>query len=353
MNSLPVNKQTFLQKLLTTPQYRIFRHLLLVSALILISINQTFVYFNPIYLRLEIYTYLIAFFYFITYLVTGYTHIYYLVPRFLLTHRYGRFCGGFIGSVFLMAVFQALFEEIIKRRLELSFPALNLTWLFEFISNYMLVSLCFAGVVLAVLLRYWITGNQRINQLEQEHLHSEVEQLKEQISPLLLFNTLNHTGIIAGKDPSRASSMLLKLSQLLRYQLYDCNRDKVLLSSEVVFLRNYLTLQQLQTENFNYTLTYEGELNRSLVSPLLFIPFIQEMIYFMQDRNLSANLNVHFSATGKEILFFCQSIPGTEIPQETWLRVKQRLELLYPDSHALKTGKKGVELTLKQKRNYE
>ena len=95
---------------------------------------------------------------------------------------------------------------------------------------------------MTLLLKEWMIENQRVSQMEKAHVLSEVEQLKEQVSPELLFKTLHHSGELTLTEPEKASKMLMKLSQLLRYQLYDCSRQKVLLSSEIAFLTNYLTL---------------------------------------------------------------------------------------------------------------
>ena len=103
--------------------------------------------------------------------------------------------------------------------------------------------------------------------MEKVHVLSEVEQLKEQVSPELLFKTLHHSGELTLSEPEKASKMLMKLSQLLRYQLYDCSRTKVLLSSEINFLNNYLTLEQNSQAQFNYELLADGEVNRTLVPP--------------------------------------------------------------------------------------
>ena len=123
---------------------------------------------------------------------------------------------------------------------------------------------------MTVLLKEWMIDHQRVSQMEKAHVLSEVEQLKEQVSPELLFKTLHHSGELTLNEPGKASKMLMKLSQLLRYQLYDCSRAKVLLGSEITFLNNYLTLEQGSQSQFSYEFLSEGEVNRTLVPPLLF-----------------------------------------------------------------------------------
>ncbi len=86
--------------------------------------------------------------------------------------------------------------------------------------------------------------------------------------------------------------MLMKLSQLLRYQLYDCSRTKVLLSSEINFLNNYLTLEQNSQAQFNYELLADGEVNRTLVPPLAFHSICA---IYCKINQRTANINPCFS----------------------------------------------------------
>ena len=100
---------------------------------------------------------------------------------------------------------------------------------------------------MTVLLKEWMIENRRVSQMEKAHVLSEVEQLKEQVSPELLFKTLHHSGELTLTEPEKASKMLMKLSQLLRYQLYDCSRHKVLLSGEVAFLGSTFAFYSFRT----------------------------------------------------------------------------------------------------------
>lgn len=101
----------------------------------------------------------------------------------------------------------------------------------DYLSSFPLTLLSIMGGGMTVLLRLWILENQRVMQLEKIRLQSEIEHLKEQISPSMLFRVLHYSGEQALVNPGKASEMLMKLSQILRYQLYDCNREKVLLNT--------------------------------------------------------------------------------------------------------------------------
>ena len=165
--------------------------------------------------------------------------------------------------------------------------------------------------------------------MEKVHVLSEVEQLKEQVSPELLFKTLHHSGELTLTEPEKASKMLMKLSQLLRYQLYDCSRQKVLLSSEIAFLTNYLTLEQSSLPQFRYQFTSEGEVNRMLVPPLLFIPFVQHIMELTHKQQISipVSLDIHLKAEKGTIVFTCMC-PQLNLSVNRGLeRIRQRLDL--------------------------
>ena len=85
---------------------------------------------------------------------------------------------------------------------------------------------------------------------------------------------LNNANVLIEDDPKKASQVLMKLSDLLRYQLYDSSRDNVLLTSEIHFLEDFLNLEKVRRDNFNFLISKEGELSGEQVPPLLFISFI-------------------------------------------------------------------------------
>ena len=143
--------------------------------------------------------------------------------------------------------------------------------------------------------------------------------------------------------------MLMKLSQLLRYQLYDCSRAKVLLGSEITFLNNYLTLEQSSQSQFSYEFLSEGEVNRTLVPPLLFIPFVQHIVKSINERRIltPVSLKIHLKAEGDTITFTCLC-PQVNLPSDKGLgRIRQRLDLLYGNRYGLFLTAESIRLELK------
>ena len=219
----------------------------------------------------------------------------------------------------------------------------------DYISSFMLSTLCMIGGTMTVLLKEWMIDHQRVSQMEKVHVLSEVEQLKEQVSPELLFKTLHHSGELTLSEPEKASKMLMKLSQLLRYQLYDCSRTKVLLSSEINFLNNYLTLEQNSQAQFNYELLADGEVNRTLVPPLLFIPFVQYIVKSINEQRTSipVSLKIHLKVEENTIIFTCLCLQVNLLEDKGLERIRQRLNLLYGNRYRLFLTTESIWLELK------
>lgn len=220
----------------------------------------------------------------------------------------------------------------------------------DYISSFMLSTLCMIGGTMTVLLKEWMINNRRVSQMEKAHVVSEVERLKEQISPELLFKTLHQSGELTLSEPETASKMLMKLSQLLRYQLYDCNRAKVLLSSEITFLTNYLTLEQTSRPQFYYEFTSEGEVNRMLVPPLLFIPFVQYIVKAIDEQQIQppVSLKTHLKAEKGTIIFACACPEVNLLSSDKGLeRIRQRLDILYGSRYRLSLAVGSIWLELK------
>ena len=175
-----------------------------------------------------------------------------------------------------------------------------------------------------------------MGELEKRHIQSEVEQLKEQVSPHLLFGTLNHAGVLAIQRPSEASAMLLRLSQLLRYQLYDCNREQVLLSAEIKFLNSYLMLEQSRSDTFSFTIRQDKETAYTLVAPLLFISFVQAAVRKIYEQNSRTALELDFSTSTGSVTFSFSSTPAPLFIDINYSKINQRLNLLYPGRHSLR-----------------
>lgn len=346
------NDSAFLYKLLVSPKFRWMRYLVLIMVLGTISFNQVFIIFMDYRDILGAWVYIFTFIYLLTYIGVVCLNLFWLFPNYLLKRHYLAYSSLLSAAMIIALLIQMIIEymaysywpELHARGSYFSVPMLM-----DYISSFMLSTLCMIGGTMTVLLKEWMIDHQRVSQMEKAHVISEVEQLKEQVSPELLFKTLHHSGELTLNEPDKASKMLMKLSQLLRYQLYDCSRQKVLLSSEIAFLTNYLTLEQSSQAKLNYELTSEGEVNRMLVPPLLFIPFVQYVVKLLHERQLltPVSLKIHLKAEKGTVVFTC-TCPELDLSADKGLeRIRQRLNLLYGDRYELLLSAESIRLELK------
>ncbi len=344
------NRETVLYSLLIGKKYRFLRHLLLITTLTGISLSQTlFVYQES--LVPDQYIGFVGIINSLLYLAITYLHIFILVPRYLLHKHYSTFLVGSTVPVFLLQFVRLLQEYMLYEWLELAHSRItyfNIVTLLDILSGFTLLMVCMAGVSMTVLLKSWMEENEQIAQLEKEKLETEVAQLKGQISPSLLFKVLNRCGVIAATDPECATGMLYKLGQLLRYQLYDSNRESVLLSAELKCMANYLELQKLYNEQFDYHLETVGDVQGIFIPPLLFIPGLQEIIDMKYNYAAPAFLDICLEAGSDSLRFNCLASLSGITTEADLSRLIKRLDLLYKDHYELRQEKtvSSYELTL-------
>lgn len=346
------NESTFLYRLLVSPKLRWARYLILIGILVTISFNQVFIFYVDFHELLGEWMYVFTVFYLFTYLSVVYINLHWLLPHYLLKRKYLTYVlllSATMAGALLMQMVMEYTTYSFWPQMYIRGDYFSIPMLMDYISSFILTILCMIGGAITVLLKVWMINYQRVSQLEKAHILSEVEQLKEQVSPELLFRTLHYSGSLTLTEPERASKIVMKLSQLLRYQLYDCNRAKVLLSSEITFLTNYLILEQYHLSRFNYSLTSEGEVSHTLIPPLLFIPFVQLAVRKMYELQVSEPtfLNIHLRVEENLVQFDC-SCPEFNFVAENGLeRIKQRLSLLYGAHYDLLQTDEGISLLLK------
>lgn len=206
----------------------------------------------------------------------------------------------------------------------------------------------------------WAFHQKEKIDLKRQSLQSELNFLKSQINPHFLFNTLNSLYALTLKKSDKAPEIVLRLSEMMRYMLYECNEPKVSLSKEMKYLNNYLELERLRHgQNFKIDLNIDGEVDGQLIAPLLFIPFLENSFKHGMDSHLDKgyvdidieiqddklNLEVENS---KSILKSKKSKNSGGIGL---VNVKRRLELVYPDKHELKLNNSEEQFNVSLKLN--
>lgn len=341
-------RKTFLYNFLVSPGYRVWRHVLVLLCVLIISVNQTYITYQHNIPALGNYVYWVFLYAAGMLVFTGYFNMFVLVPRYLLKKRYTAYILLLIASVLLLGISGLLGEYVVYSLLELPHERVayfNWVSVLDLLSNTALNALCIAGIAMTVLLRRWMTEGVRVSELEKVHIQTEVEHLKEQANPQFLSNILNRAAALTRTDPGKASTMLYKLSQLLRYQLYDCSRDKVLLTSEIAYLKNYLVLEQLYSGAFEFSVDVRGNVNHVFVAPLIFIPFVHEVIgdIYLQPCNAPA-IHIYWEVRDETLQFTVQSECIRRDTDTEFSGIRRRLDMLYPDAYQLQVVNNSIVL---------
>ena len=183
---------------------------------------------------------------------------------------------------------------------------------------------------------------EQTQQIKAEKLDTELKLLKAQINPHFLFNTLNNIYSLTYMKSEKAPESVLKLSQMLRYVIEDCTREKVALESEIEYIENYIAFQKMKTPDVqNVTFEYSKAKPDVLISPMLFIPFIENSYKYSKiDENPDAWIHIELTTTPDTIGFQVRNyIPASNAHNHgsgTGIEnVKKRLEIMYPDRHSL------------------
>ncbi|WP_455672789.1 sensor histidine kinase [Phocaeicola sp.] len=326
---------------LLNPHFRIFRHILLQLLIITMTINISLD--GKAKLSADATNILSWLGYFLLINAIIYFNLYILAPRYLEIEKYKHYLMGIICLVFFtligISILQALLYDFrgIKELNDTYLIALNL------ISSTFSMSLMLAGTSTLLLLRHWVGHNQRIDELESTTLQSELKHLKRQINPHFLFNMLNNANVLIKKNPEEASQLLFKLEDLLRYQINDSSKEQVLLSSDIHFLNDFLNLEKIRRDKFEYIISKEGDIDKISLPPLLFIPFVENAIKHNPDCEHESYVHLSFKVWKNELLFECTNSKPAKLPDESKSKagglglknIQRRLELLYPDNHSL------------------
>jgi LytS/YehU family sensor histidine kinase len=205
------------------------------------------------------------------------------------------------------------------------------------------------------LTKNWMQAKRKQQHLEKEKLETELKFLKSQMNPHFLFNTINSIFVLIHKNPSMASEALAKFSDLLRYQLYECNEHEIPLRQELTYLENFIELEKLRKNSSNIELMLEIGQNHSsdlVIAPFVLTPFVENAFKHVsqhRDQHNWIKMNLTFDRHNLQFSI-ANSIPlPKDISRELMKHqgiglknVKRRLDLIYPQEH---------ELTIEQDNN--
>ncbi len=275
------------------------------------------------------------------YAVIYYFIAFYLIPRYLNSRR----VFTFLGLMVLVALVVTPIKVFVLWFKFSDDPA-SRDKLLNQQQYYYLISLVVAGVSTIVKITIdWARQITEQGELERRTMQTELDFLKSQINPHFLFNTLNSIYSLALKKSDAAPEMVIKLSEMMRYMLYECNEKQTPLTKEINYLTNYLDLERLrQSKGMEIDFKVIGDPDDIRIAPLLFIPFVENSFKHGDRQSVSKGF-IHISMTilEEKVEFEVQNSQAEMRPTPDkrksggigLINVRRRLELLYPKKHEL------------------
>jgi len=222
--------------------------------------------------------------------------------------------------------------------------------MFQFFSNAILSTLAAMTLAMSIKLgKNWLETRHRQQALEKEKLETELNYLRYQFNPHFLFNTINSIFFLIHKNPDMASASLARFSELLRYQLYECNGEQIPLHNEIAYLENFIGLEKLRQ---NSSLGLDVDIRRDetdavTIAPFLLMTFVENAFKHVSRHTDRPNwISIQLRQTGRQLDFTVanssSAFASNDVLHYSGIglkNVQRRLDLLYPARHELFIGK--------------
>jgi LytS/YehU family sensor histidine kinase len=231
------------------------------------------------------------------------------------------------------------------------------SWAHSVFYNLSIVLFYLAFATALYLSKQWYVQREVLRQVQLEKLNTELEYLKAQMNPHFLFNSINTIFFQIDKQNHTARETLGKFSDMLRYQLYECNDKEIAIEKELAYLKSYVELQKLRrNDNDQIVFTIADDMRNFSVPPMLLIPFIENAFKHASSYTDRTNeININLNRRDKAMILSVRNTRASgavSVSNGIGLKnVRRRLQLLFPERHTLDIGQTGnhfeVTLTLK------
>ena len=285
----------------------------------------------------------------LSHLLFCYLFIYIILPYFLSNKKYSSLITTALVACILMLTtgyfLYAIIYPFVDGLFDLSVTKANKNIVWASIDAGLLyaIKLTLVAVAIKLLKRWWLKQKEK-ELLEKEKINAELQLLKAQVHPAFLFSTLENITSEARNGSSKAPEMLIKLSDLLSYMLYECDLPKVNLEKEISMIRDYMALEKImQGNSLEMTVQINSNVQGLVISPLLLLPFVDKCLSYCKRNSAGqAWINLDITIENNHLsMKLINGIPadlitGIENDDVSFTNVKKRLQLLYPGCYELK-----------------
>jgi len=291
-----------------------------------------------------------SFFFMFNHMFLSYSLMYFVIPKFVLKQKYWLTASWTI----ILFVIAAGISVLVSRAItpfcymilgpDYQGPARTMPVnIFLALLAGLRGGITIAGIAAAIkLMKHWYMKEQGNLQLQKENVESQLQVLKAQVHPHFLFNTLNNIYSEAQSKSPSAAKMITKLSDLLRFMIYDGNQQFVPLSKEIKMINDYIGLEKLRYGNkLELHIDVPADTGNLQIAPLLLLPLVENCFKHGASTILEHPwVNLEVSTKGKQMHMKLMNGKADENPKFLSngigiSNVRKRLALLYPDRHEL------------------
>jgi LytS/YehU family sensor histidine kinase len=286
------------------------------------------------------------------FLVASSINTVWLMPKYFIEKRYKIYFPAFIVLLLCFAVIMGSYNNWIVHRFpgvdENDFTAIGiglkgsgLSWIDYYFS--ILPSLFFLLFTFAIgyLTQQYFQVRRQQEIIGKKQTESELSLLKSQINPHFLFNVLNSIYALSLKKSDKTPEIVLKLSDILRYMLYETKQEKVSLEKEIDMIENYIEIEKIRIGSLQQiSLEIKGAFDSYIIAPVILIPFVENAVkHGLDSMSENAFVNIQIEVEQSILKFYCSN----NFKENTVKRpggiglenVRKRLQLLYAHKHSL------------------
>lgn len=277
-----------------------------------------------------------------------YANLYYFIPKFLILKKYKSYILSLIFSLaFLYIIRTGLNYFLVTKNIWPEAEGYQQAFTFNHIVAVILGELYVIALATAIKLTVdWTNQKDRLETLKKEHLKTELNFLKAQIQPHFFFNTLNNLYALTLEKSSVAPDVVLKLSDIMQYVIYDVKDSKVNLTKEINYIKNYIDLERLRyNENAKLNLNIIGDVSEIKIPSLIFLSFIENCFKHNGKINNFYVKIIFENLNNTSLLFtvennYVDSNKNEKKPGIGNKNIKRRLDLLYQNKYYLDISNK-------------
>lgn len=277
-------------------------------------------------------------------IMVTYFIMYYLLPKHLEAKAYHRlFLEGALALVLaiigyrlilIYILYPFVYHETYEHRSFLAMLPRHVWTLLDILSIV-------AIAVSIKLSRLRLAGVEREKQLMQEKLESELHFLRAQTNPHFLFNTLNNIYALARKKSDLTADVVMRLSKILRFMLYECTSPSIALCEEIKVLQDYIALEQLRY-NERLSVQFEEEVDEphTPIAPLLLLPLVENAFkHGVSETRFASKVEIGLSLKQKRLNFRVLNSKAQDLEERSsgigLNNIQRQLELIYPGCYRL------------------